>query len=151
MNWEAVGAVGEILGAVGVIVTLGYLAAQIRANTRQSRAAMTQSIVDGVNGVHNAVMVNPQLADVYVRAGNQEDLTESERMQWVSATNRAFNIYSAVQRAYDHGQVDQSFYEMYCQDVARASVQFGWAEEMRELLSNFPEEAKMQIFARLYR
>ena len=89
MNWEAVGAIGEILGAAGVIVTLGYLAAQIRANTRQSRAAMTQSIVDGVNGVHNAVMVNPQLADVYVRAGNQEELTESERMQWVSATKQS--------------------------------------------------------------
>ena len=26
MNWEAIGAVGEVLGAVGVIATLGYLA-----------------------------------------------------------------------------------------------------------------------------
>ena len=54
-------------------------------------------------------------------------------------------------RAYDHGQVDQSFYEMYCQDIASASTQFGWAEDMKALLSNFPEEAKMQIFASLYR
>lgn len=26
MNWDAIGAIGEILGALGVIVTLGYLA-----------------------------------------------------------------------------------------------------------------------------
>ena len=42
------------------------------------------------------------------------------------------NIYSAIQRAYDYNQVDQTFYDLYCQDVARASVQFGWAEEMRQ-------------------
>ena len=34
MNWEAIGAIGETLGAVGVIVTLIYLATQLRQNTR---------------------------------------------------------------------------------------------------------------------
>ncbi len=32
MNWAAI---GEIAGAVGVIATLGYLAFQVRQNTRQ--------------------------------------------------------------------------------------------------------------------
>lgn len=35
MNWDAVGAIGEIIGAVGVIVTLAYLGFQIRQNTTQ--------------------------------------------------------------------------------------------------------------------
>ena len=39
MNWDAIGAIGEILGAIGVIVTLGYLAVQIRQNTRSSRVS----------------------------------------------------------------------------------------------------------------
>jgi hypothetical protein len=30
MNWEAIGAIGEIVGAVAVVMTLGYLAMQIR-------------------------------------------------------------------------------------------------------------------------
>ena len=30
LNWEAIGAVGEILGAMGVIITLAYLAVQIK-------------------------------------------------------------------------------------------------------------------------
>ena len=38
MNWEAIGAVGEILGATGVIVTLLYLAVQIRNQSRQTTA-----------------------------------------------------------------------------------------------------------------
>lgn len=34
MNWEAIGALGEIAGAVAVIVTLLYLAKQIRQNSK---------------------------------------------------------------------------------------------------------------------
>jgi hypothetical protein len=39
MNWDAVGAIGEVLGAIGVIVTLGYLAVQTRQNTRAINAS----------------------------------------------------------------------------------------------------------------
>ena len=34
MNWETIGAVGEVAGAIGVVVTLIYLSVQIRQNTR---------------------------------------------------------------------------------------------------------------------
>jgi len=30
MNWDAIGAVGRMLGSVAVFITLGYLATQIR-------------------------------------------------------------------------------------------------------------------------
>ena len=39
MNWEALGAIGEIVGAVALVVTLGYLALQIRQNTQVLRSA----------------------------------------------------------------------------------------------------------------
>jgi len=34
VNWEAIGAVGEIIGAAAVVVTLVYVAVQVRLNTR---------------------------------------------------------------------------------------------------------------------
>ena len=37
MNWEAIGAIGEILGALGVVITLAYLATQIQQNTLTSK------------------------------------------------------------------------------------------------------------------
>ncbi|TDG11263.1 hypothetical protein E2F43_18890 [Seongchinamella unica] len=33
MNWEAIAAIGEMVGAVGVIATLGFLAFQVRQNS----------------------------------------------------------------------------------------------------------------------
>ena len=39
MNWEAIGAVGEIVGAIAVIATLAYLAIQVRQNTNSVQGA----------------------------------------------------------------------------------------------------------------
>ena len=38
MNWEAIGAVGEAVGAAGVIISLLYLAVRIRGDARARRA-----------------------------------------------------------------------------------------------------------------
>jgi len=45
VNWEAVGAVAELLGALGVIVTLVYLGLQIRQNTVSTRTSSYQAAV----------------------------------------------------------------------------------------------------------
>ena len=34
MNWDAIGAIGEIVGAAAVVVTLIYVAVQVRQNTK---------------------------------------------------------------------------------------------------------------------
>jgi hypothetical protein len=47
VNWDAIGAVGEILGAVAIILTLVYLAAQIRQNTSSTRASTYSHTTDG--------------------------------------------------------------------------------------------------------
>lgn len=42
MNWEALGAIGETLGAVAVFVTLVYLAVQVRHARRETQRALSQ-------------------------------------------------------------------------------------------------------------
>ena len=37
MNWETTSSIAEVLGAIGVIVTLAYLAIQIRQNSAAVR------------------------------------------------------------------------------------------------------------------
>ena len=44
MNWDAIGAIGELVGACGVIITLFYLALQIRQNSKDVRAATRQNV-----------------------------------------------------------------------------------------------------------
>jgi len=46
MNWESIGAIGEIIGAVAVVVTLAYLAIQVRDSTLIARSATRQAIAE---------------------------------------------------------------------------------------------------------
>ncbi|MFT4800127.1 MAG: hypothetical protein ACJARY_002254 [Candidatus Azotimanducaceae bacterium] len=51
MNWEALEAVGEIVGAVAVLATLLYLATQIRKQNQQARDANRQFAVAQFNAL----------------------------------------------------------------------------------------------------
>jgi hypothetical protein len=45
MNWEATGALAELIGALGVIVSIVYLAAQVRQNTRALRLDAAHNVM----------------------------------------------------------------------------------------------------------
>jgi hypothetical protein len=51
MNWTAIGAVGELLGVVVVIVTVIYLALQLRGSNRQAEATTELAWIQGLNEI----------------------------------------------------------------------------------------------------
>jgi hypothetical protein len=51
VNWEVAGAIAEVVGATGVIVTLVYLALQIKDSNRVARAQSRQSITEFINQI----------------------------------------------------------------------------------------------------
>ncbi len=56
MNWEAIGAVSEIVGAIAVVISLVYVAAQIRQNTKMMRTAAKQSLTEASqNFIYTAI------------------------------------------------------------------------------------------------
>ncbi len=44
MNWEAISAISEIVGAIAVVITLIYVAMQIGQNTKMMRSGAKQSL-----------------------------------------------------------------------------------------------------------
>ena len=64
MNWDAISAVGEIVGAVAVVVTLVYLAAQIRQSDPQQKREEIVSVQTGQNRLA-AQMEDPAMARAY--------------------------------------------------------------------------------------
>ena len=49
MNWDAIGAIGDFVSGIGVIVTLGYLAVQIRSNTNVLRGQAHRELSSNVS------------------------------------------------------------------------------------------------------
>ena len=46
MNWDAIGAIGELVGALAVVLTLFYLALQVRQSRRQEEIQSFQSAIE---------------------------------------------------------------------------------------------------------
>ena len=83
MGWEAIAAVAELLGALGVIASLAYLATQVRSSANQARQSAIQSVVNQMNNIWTQMAADRNHADIWVRGSkglsNLQDETEGVR------------------------------------------------------------------------
>ena len=130
MNWEAIGAIGEVAGAIGVIVTLIYLAAQIRQSNNLSRSASRQALV--ANDV-TSLTANIRIADVFAKLVSAEELTAQDQLRLsfmfsIDLRNREFEYFQ-----YTNGLLDEKVWLAYRQVIlVNHSTSFGriWWEEI---------------------
>ena len=61
MNWDALGAAGEVGGAVAVVVSVLYLAFQVRQNTVHSRAYSQRDMLTAITQDILRVSLEPEL------------------------------------------------------------------------------------------
>ena len=149
MNWEAIGAVGEILGALAVFISLLYLATQIRASTNQAKAVMVQNISREFGEIHNAIMSNPQLAEVFARISDADNLTAAEKVQVHSLANRIALIYVSAATAFENHQIPEDYYRSLLQDAQAIEEQYPRiARLIGEIMESHSEMANREIFSR---
>jgi hypothetical protein len=84
MNWDAIGAIAELLGAIGVIASLVYLATQIRQGREQVRAATAQQYQSQATSTAQAWAQDPASARL-VRRGIEDvdQLDEDESFRFL--------------------------------------------------------------------
>jgi hypothetical protein len=63
VNWEAISAIGQIVGALAVVISLIYLAREIRRNARAERLAST----DSLNRWLGELVAHPHVRELYYR------------------------------------------------------------------------------------
>ena len=68
LNWEMINAVAQMLGAGGVIVSLIYLAAQIRNQNKESRRAGMNVLTTHWSDLNRTLVEDPEMAALWLRA-----------------------------------------------------------------------------------
>ena len=83
MDWGAIAAVGEILGAVAVVVTLLYQSKQIRQNPRAVEVTALRDTTEQWNHWSELVASSPGLAEIVAR-GNRSynELSEADALRY---------------------------------------------------------------------
>ena len=113
MNWQAIGAIGEVVGGLAVIFSLVYLAFQVRQSTRQmfesSRDAHLNAIGVTLQGFSRwrALLSNSENAELWIRGcQSYSSLSEAEQLQFRCLIEELFFTYQAL-----HQRMQESVYD----------------------------------------
>jgi hypothetical protein len=117
INWDAVGAIGEILGALAVLVTLLYLARQLRENTASNKAATAWSMINSFNAAHGEIFSSRETAELAARMLSGEPLDRPDRARVNSMVLRHLNALVAAHQAYEDGQLSEIIWVRTARDA----------------------------------
>ena len=94
MNWEAISAIGQLVGAVAVVVSLIYLATQVRSSARATRIASERSLVEMLIRFTQQLAEHPHLSELFYRGIHDfESLEGAERVRFSAIIVQLFRLY----------------------------------------------------------
>lgn len=77
MNWNAVAALSEAVGSLAVVISVAYLAIQIRKQTRESLLAATRELAAQFQDALKAVTEDEEFAAIYLKSVQDYDALEN--------------------------------------------------------------------------
>src|SRR6202008_2926926 len=85
MNLNDLANIGQVIGAIAVVVSLIYVALQIRQNTAAVRSATAQSVHEHFAGWYNAFATDASLPEIGVKGlKDYGSLSETEKARFVA-------------------------------------------------------------------
>lgn len=134
MNWDALGAIAETLGAIGVIATLAYLAVQVRQNTHtiksnddRLRAELAQNRSSQLVEFQLAIATTPSLAAILTKIGEAESVESGIESLEPTERTQAFRYFLGVRNVLDtwthlyaQGHIDEELYDHNIQRSIRS-------------------------------
>jgi hypothetical protein len=109
MNWEAFGAIGEIVGAAAVVITLAFLVLQIRQSTQAARAESLSTAL-GTHVHQIALLTATEDAAALFRSFCQgySNLSLDDRGRMHSAMLDRLASFNQVARLHEAGLLDDN-------------------------------------------
>jgi len=132
VNWDAIGAVAELVGAIGVIASLVYLGVQIRQNTRSTNAAAFHDLNSSLSQMSATLVANRDAARLF-RVGMQDlnALEPDEVVQFFNLLNFNFRHLESAYVQYKQGIREERSWVGWQSDIelygASRSVHVWWS------------------------
>ena len=129
MNWEAVGAIGEVVGAVAVIATLLYLAIQIRQNTKAVMGATLNAITERKQF---ELRWSSDISIAWRKSLSEpENLSEDEHWQMAEWMSACFVARENEFFQFKHGLIDEDTWAA-SENIIRMAISSSWARKWWE-------------------
>ena len=108
MTLEQFASIGEIVSGIAVIISLVYVAIQIRTNTESERSATYQSIVSDFGALNNTMASTPELSHLFVEAmEDYHQLTSDQKARISQVFFQCFRFFENMFYQYRKGYLDE--------------------------------------------
>ncbi len=146
---QLLGNYGEFFGAIAVVLTLGYLAAQIRQNNEFSRFATAKDIFYKFDTLNDRLVSDRELREALLTS---DALTEEQQDILYSWANSWANTWIICQSAHDNRLIDDGVFLVCKEDVSVETNRWrNFRPFLIRFLDNFPEFRDYEIFDDLKR
>jgi hypothetical protein len=108
MNLETLANLGEFLGGIGVILSLIYVAIQIRGNTKSQQADITARVLDRMAAMQHTYAFDPEANAFFMKGINDPtafSLEERSRFTWLMT--EFLSAMEFLLQQYKAGNVDE--------------------------------------------
>jgi hypothetical protein len=112
MNWDAISAISQLVGSIAVVVSVLYLAVQLRSSTRVARVAAMDAAAAALRDVTKPFMENAELGRVW-RAGleNLDSLSADDKARFFHAVHQFLKALETIHYHYVYGLLDTQLWE----------------------------------------
>jgi hypothetical protein len=96
VNWEVIGAVAELAGSVGVILTLVYVATQIKQANVGMRVSAKQEMSRQYGEFADQIIEDVDLAELFLAGNEGEELDRIQRLRYFTMMEKATWQFSSM-------------------------------------------------------
>ena len=119
MNTEKLNSWLGVLGNIGILIGIVFLAIEVRHSSNAVNAQMADSIADGFIALNITAITDPAVARINVIGMYEpERLSDVEAMQFSMLIRGVFNQYARVHRLYRSGLLSESDWALYAREAA---------------------------------
>jgi hypothetical protein len=140
MNWDAIGAIGEIVGAVAVVATLIFLALQIRQNTASVRQQCYNDITVRQQEWFRPLFEDRDVTRMYWQGMNGEKMEEVDAVRFVALWMVVLRHVEDCFVQYRKGIVERDVWERESRTLAAALSRPSFLQLWKELQQYFLQE-----------
>jgi hypothetical protein len=127
---EVLGNIGDLVGAVAVVLSLIYLAIQIRRNTEALQLSASESISRSVADINRILIESAEMNEIYLRgASDPSSLTQGENNRFNALVN--ILVYGWQRNYYSHklNTLDSEIWDAQCKTIEHALRQPGYRNQ----------------------
>lgn len=119
MTWDAWAAIGQLIGAGGVIASLIFVGIQVRQSVRAAKATAFQGLVSSIIDVNMTHIENPEILEIIDRAGRGEPLDAAEHRLYVTLVLASVRLAQSAHYQTQLGLLDKSKLESVTYNLVR--------------------------------